>query len=369
MMRVYLYPIKMGFLIFPVLAAVFTLPYMIYQYRKYGAMLFTRITIVYSMILYLLCAYFLVLLPLPQADIPRLSQTMQVIPFHFIQEIMQKNLHGVMAYFKCPEVYQAIFNLFLTLPFGVYLRYYFHKKWYQVFLYGFLFSLSFELLQLTGILGIYHYPYRLFDVDDLIINTLGAMTGYLVTPLFLKVLPTRKQLDQLSYEKGKNVSFMRRLLAFLVDMIFIVFASIIVHQLNIRFDYVLTYVLMTVFYFGILIYSLQGQTLGMKLVKIALRNENNDIPTLIQYIKRYAILLLMIYVVPCFIIDAYTYSLTLMAPFYYMIWIEIAIISYLLVIFIFQSLMTVFIKYDLMMYEKVSKTHCISLVHQNKHGQ
>ena len=64
----------------------------------------------------------------------------------------------------------------------------------------------------------------------------------------------------------------------------------------------------------------------------------------------------MIYVVPCFIIDAYTYSLTLMAPFYYMIWIEIAIISYLLVIFIFQSLMTVFIKYDLMMYEKVSKT-------------
>ena len=368
-MKAYIYPIKMGFLIFPILAAVFTLPYMIYQYRKYGAMLFTRITIVYSMILYLLCAYFLVILPFPQSDIPRLSQTMQLVPFHFIEEIIQKDLHGFIAYLKCPQVYQAIFNLLLTLPFGIYLRYYFNKKWYQVFLAGFLFSLSFELLQLTGILGIYHYPYRLFDVDDLIINTIGAMLGYIMTPFLLKILPTRKQLDQLSYDKGKQVSFMRRSLAFVVDMIFLGFATVIIHQLEIRFDYLLTYFLMTIFYFGLLPYSLQGQTLGMKLVKIGLEDEYDRIITFNQYIKRYAVLLMMVYVVPCFMIDAYTYSLTLRAPFYYMIWLEISVIAYLWIVFLFKSLITVFFKHDEMIYEKYSQTYCVSLVHQNKHSR
>ncbi|MGN1182346.1 MAG: VanZ family protein [Faecalibacillus sp.] len=366
-MRAYLYPIKMGFIIFPILAVIFTLPYMIYQYRKYGAMLLTRITIVYSMILYLLCAYFLVILPLPQSDIPRLSQNMQCIPFHFIQEICQKDLHGFIAFIKCPQVYQAIFNLFLTLPFGVYLRYYFNRKWYQVLFYGFLFSLSFELLQLTGILGIYRYPYRLFDVDDLIINTLGAMIGFVITPLFLKVLPTRKELDQLSYDKGQDVSYVRRGLAFFIDAIFLFFATVIFNQLDIKMSYLLTYVFMTLFYFGILTYSFHGQTFGMKLVKIALKDCQGNNAHFLQYIKRYAILLLMIYVIPCFIFDAYTYSLTLKAPFYYMIWIEIAIIAYMSVVIIFKTIITIFIKHEDMMYEKFSRTHCISLVHQKKH--
>ncbi len=65
-MSVYIYPIKAGLMIFPILAIIFTIPYIISQYRKYGAMLLTRIVVVYSFILYLLCAYFMVLLPLPK---------------------------------------------------------------------------------------------------------------------------------------------------------------------------------------------------------------------------------------------------------------------------------------------------------------
>ena len=130
-MKAYLFPIQMGFLIFPVLAALFTLPYMIHQYRKFGAMLLTRIMIVYSMILYFLCAYFMVILPLPKEDIPRLSQTMQLIPFNFINEISQRHFNTWVSFIKCPQVYQAFFNLLLTLPLGVYLKYYFKKKWYH----------------------------------------------------------------------------------------------------------------------------------------------------------------------------------------------------------------------------------------------
>ena len=43
--------------------------------------------------------------------------------------------------------------------------------------------------RLTGLLGIYEHPYRLFDVDDLIVNTLGAMVGFWLVGPALRVLP------------------------------------------------------------------------------------------------------------------------------------------------------------------------------------
>ena len=59
-MEAYLIPIKTAFLIFPIIAAFFTLPYMIQQYHKYGSISFLRTVILYSFILYLLCMYFLI---------------------------------------------------------------------------------------------------------------------------------------------------------------------------------------------------------------------------------------------------------------------------------------------------------------------
>lgn len=366
-MKAYLIPIQMGFMIFPFLAALFTLPYMILQYRKYGAMLFLRILIVYSMILYILCAYFMVILPLPKEDIPRLTQTMQLVPFHFIKEIAQRHFSTIVSFIKCPQVYQAFFNLLLTLPLGVYLKYYFQKKWYHVLIYGFLFSLSFELLQLTGLLGVYKYPYRLFDVDDLIVNTLGTMCGFIMTPLFEKILPNRQQLDQQSYAKGKDVSFVRRTLAFVVDALFLFSATIIFQQFNVPFSYLLTYIFMVVFYFGILTYCFQGQTFGMKLVKIALKGHQQQQPTFLQCIKRYSVLLLEVYIIPCYIIGTFYYSLTLRTPFYYILWVEIGIIGFFFVLFAFKIFFVVFIKNDEMIFEKFSNTHCISLVHEKRH--
>lgn len=366
-MRAYLFPIQMGFIIFPVLAALFTLPYMIYQYRKYGAMLFTRILIVYSMILYLLCAYFMVILPLPKEDVPRLQQTIQLVPFHFIDEISQRSFQSVISFIKCPQVYQAFFNLLLSFPLGVYLKYYFQKKWYHAFIYGFLFSLSFELLQLTGLLGIYRYPYRLFDVDDLIVNTAGTVLGFMVTPLFAKILPDRKQLDELSYTKGRQVSPLRRLLAFFTDGIFLFCATVIGAQLNVTFSYVLTYIVMVFFYFGILTYSFQGQTLGMKLVKIALRDDHDQLPGLVQYLKRYSILLFQVYLAPCFIADVFHYSLTVSEPFSYILWIEAGMIGFFLVLFVFKMILIAVFKNGYLSYELFSHTHCVSLVHQRKH--
>ncbi len=49
-MSIYLKPILTACYVFPVLAALFTLPYIIRQYHKYGSILVLRTGIVYTFI-------------------------------------------------------------------------------------------------------------------------------------------------------------------------------------------------------------------------------------------------------------------------------------------------------------------------------
>ena len=64
-MAVYLEPIKTALIIFPIIAFLITLPYLIIEYHKYGSVPLLRSVIVYTFVLYLLTAFFLVILPLP----------------------------------------------------------------------------------------------------------------------------------------------------------------------------------------------------------------------------------------------------------------------------------------------------------------
>ena len=229
-MSAYKLPIATAFIFFPIIAFIFTLPFLIYQYRKYGSIPFLRSVIFYSFILYLLCAYFLVILPLPTIDEVKnlTTETTQLVPFDFIRQLSNtisfhwNELSSYLTIIKSPTFYIAAFNILLTLPFGVYLRYYFECKWHKIILYGFLLSLFFELTQLTGLYGIYPRPYRLFDVDDLILNTAGALLGCLLTPLISKILPSRKELDEHSFRRGKKVTFFRRALSCCIDFFFLV---------------------------------------------------------------------------------------------------------------------------------------------------
>ena len=64
----YLVPIKAALIIFPFLALLITLPYIIYEYHHYGSVNKLRTLIIYSFILYLMTIYFLVILPLPTKE-------------------------------------------------------------------------------------------------------------------------------------------------------------------------------------------------------------------------------------------------------------------------------------------------------------
>lgn len=223
-MEIYLKPILTACYLFPVLAALFTLPYVIHQYNKYGSILLLRTGIVYTFIFYMLTSYFMTILPLPDIDsVTPESATMLLVPFDAVRRWLagcQFDITNPATYMEAltnSDFLQIIFNIILLLPFGVYLRYYFNRKWYQVLLLSFLYSLFFELTQLSGLYGIYPYPYRFFEVDDLICNTLGGILGYALTPALLFFLPSRQQLDETAYRRGEEVSSFRRLLALLID--------------------------------------------------------------------------------------------------------------------------------------------------------
>ena len=57
------------------------------------------------------------------------------------------------------------------------------------FLLTFLLSLTIELAQLTGLFFTYPGSYRLFDVDDLMANTLGGFLGTVLSNQVNNLMP------------------------------------------------------------------------------------------------------------------------------------------------------------------------------------
>ena len=185
-MSSYVSNVYAALLLFPFLAALLAVPYAVYEYRKYGSIPWWKTVLVFTMVFYLLCTYFMVILPLPaDRDIYIASvQVPQLVPFSLVADIAAKTTldpaspRSWIAWLRTPEVYTVLFNFLLAVPFGAYLRYLPRRPWRQALIARFGLALFFEVSQGTGLFGIYAHPYRLFDVDDLITNTTGAMLGY-----------------------------------------------------------------------------------------------------------------------------------------------------------------------------------------------
>ena len=219
----YITTIIEGFLAFPFVAALITFPYALYQYNKYGAVSRYRTLIIYSFILYLLVAYFLVTLPLPDPATTvgnRWQDHLSLIPFRGIARFWAKHqlsLQSLSDFLTSSALWQVLFNFLLTVPFGMYMRYYFKQSLGRTVLFTFLLSLSFELSQLTALWGIYPGPYRMADVEDLITNTTGGALGWQIVYVFMMVLPDRDSIDARCRESGRVVTGRRRFWASLFD--------------------------------------------------------------------------------------------------------------------------------------------------------
>ena len=368
-MKVYAVPIKVGLIIFPVIALLLTIPYMIRQYHKYGSIPLLRSVIVYSFVLYLLIAWFMVILPLPSIDeVSKMTGPWaQLVPFNFIKDITESvhlnlfDIHSWIAALKSSSVYTVLFNFVLTLPFGVYLRYYFNRKWWEVLTMSFMLSLFFEVTQLSCLFGIYPRPYRLFDVDDLIVNTTGGMLGYLITPLFSKILPSREDLDAKAYTKGERVSMPRRLIADLIDFIFVSLLTFFSVLTNDSLD--LSILLLIYITYFIVLTMICGKTLGKFVVGIKVVNNDGKraMPhqILIRYVTKYILYYEIFYVI--FNMD----NLSKLGDTG--IFISIVLLVTLMFIY-FKTIINAFNKKAPLVYEQFSKTKHISTI-KNKYKE
>ena len=150
--------LRQAAVIYPTIAILFTLPYLAWSYRRYGSVFSLRILIVYSFILYMLCVYCLVILPLPRGDAANKlhGHPMQVIPLDFVRDMIRqadfswRNPASWLALFTRGAFLSALLNLLMTVPFGIYMRYYFQCDLRKTIMLSFVLSLFFELTQLSG---------------------------------------------------------------------------------------------------------------------------------------------------------------------------------------------------------------------------
>ena len=226
-MRNFIYDIQLGFLAFPLVALLLALPYALYQYRRFGAISIWKTFVVFTFILYCMCAVSLIVFPLPKdpSQIVEIAQTPQLQPFHFVEQIREttdfswadRSTWGPTL--KARAAYEAYFNVLLTVPLGAYLCYLFRCRWWMALLIGMATTLLFETSQLTGLFRIYDHPYRLFDVDDLILNTTGTMLGFWLMIPLAWALPSMNEVNEQARERGSSrVSLTRRVLAAVVDL-------------------------------------------------------------------------------------------------------------------------------------------------------
>ena len=296
-MSPYMLAIQQAVVLYPIIVLLFTIPYVLFNYHKYGSVFSLRIIVVYSFVLYMLCVYCLVILPLPSAETAETlhSHRMQLVPFSFVRDIA-KNTHIAL---NQPKTWLTLvnsnafltnlFNLFMTMPFGMYMRYYFRKSWKQTLVLSFCLSLFFELTQLSGLYFIYPGAYRLFDVDDLIVNTAGGMAGYALVGPLMKLLPSRAELDKLSYRRGVSVSFTRRFTSFVIDMAVVgalgltgvIIAAFVNEQYTIEMLEATALV-----YFCVVPIFANGCTLGKKMTSLSIMNRSGKKASWFQYIVR-----------------------------------------------------------------------------------
>jgi glycopeptide antibiotics resistance protein len=199
------------------LAAVGFAPFVAVNYRRYGRLTIRHTLTWLAFTVYFLAIWTYTLLPLPDQSIVRCAHP-QLQPFYFVADLFKYPVDSVGALLRNPVVLQTGLNVVLFLPLGFFLRALFGKGVGWTVLAGAALSLFVEVTQLTGVWGLYPCAYRLFDVDDLISNTFGALLGGVIA-----LAAPRRWVSARPLQIGQPtpVTVGRRLTAMAVDLVFI----------------------------------------------------------------------------------------------------------------------------------------------------
>lgn len=359
-MSVYIMPIQTAAIIFLLLSVFLTIPWLIYVYRKYGYLSIWASIVAFSFIFYLLSALFLVLLPLPDtrntcALQPPDTVHYSLTPFSFITDTINSSKiiwtqpATYMQIFKQSAFLQAAFNILLLLPLGVYLRYFFQNKhyWKRALGLGFGLSLFFEITQVTGIYGIYNCPYRIFDVDDLILNSAGALFGFLIAPMILALFPSKKNLlaKRDKIQESQVVRPLAQLLAVFIDFMLVHISwsltlGLFISNEMVEFIYKTAGFLVVYFIVPLL---WDGKTAGTGILRFELTDSEGDVPKWQAMFKR-MFALFVPWVLSAFLNILTAIELDMNSEMYvYHVWLTVAVLGFLVIMWMVLVIHAIYI--------------------------
>jgi hypothetical protein len=205
-----------------VLAIALFVPYVARQYRRRGELGLGHAMLSFAGLLYCLGLLAYVTLPVPRLTVDFCARhgvrEPQLRPLRFLADVRgEATGAGVGALLHNPALTQVLMNIALFVPLGMFVRYLFRRGVLVTTLIGFAASLFIEVTQLTGNWSLFPCPYRLFDVDDLLANTLGALSGALTAPL-LRLVPGQRSVT-VPPGVPRRVSAGRRLLGMVCDFV------------------------------------------------------------------------------------------------------------------------------------------------------
>lgn len=199
------------------LGVIAFVPFVAISYRRNGHLTFGRMVVAFGALVYFLAIWTYTLLPLPDPS-QIVCATPQLNPFEFVFDI-RSAMSRTANPLTDAAMLQLLLNILLFIPLGFFVRLMTRRGIAVIAATGLALSVLIELTQLTGVWGLYPCAYRLFDVDDMLTNTLGALIG----GAFSLVLPARHRLRGeggiADASAPRPVSAGRRLLAMLCDVI------------------------------------------------------------------------------------------------------------------------------------------------------
>lgn len=178
---------SISFPVFTLLGLLGLLMYAGFDFRRQAFNHLGKRSIMYSFLVYAIVVVHLtigfVYFP-PQAG----SIDIQLRPFHFINDWMLAGQQG--NWFFWNSVKLTAYNFLLFLPLGVYLVFLFKIRFTTGLLFLFLTSFVIETLQFVfSYAGLLFR--RTFNVDDLLLNTLGGLLGMFVAYMAVRFILTK----------------------------------------------------------------------------------------------------------------------------------------------------------------------------------
>ena len=208
-------PFAFALALWPFVSMLLTVPVLALLYHRDNRIRLSSAIVAYGTVLYLLGLLCFTLYPMP-ADAAAYCAahhlTPQINPLQFIGDIRTDGLTAVL---------QIAFNIVFFLPLGFIMGRIWRWPLPVTAVLSFATSLFLETMQLTGLMGVFPCAYRLFDVDDLLWNTTGALIGLALAMFSLRLIPARVADTTPTTTPG----FMRRLITFIIDMTLIGFAG------------------------------------------------------------------------------------------------------------------------------------------------